>query len=79
MLRAAIVGVFDSRLDPSSSADPQHPLVADLYFVVFFQIVSNPTVSFIWILSMNLLGKCRNTFILQLAMALFPACPFVIR
>ena len=78
MPRAAIVGVFDGRLDPFSPADPQHPLVADLYLVVFFQIVSDPPVAFIRILSMNFLGKCRNTLILLLTMALFPACPFVI-
>ena len=73
MPRAAIVGVFDGRLDSFRTADPQHALVADPDLVVFLQIISDPAVSFIWGFGMNFLSEHRNMFIFLLPMALFPA------
>lgn len=62
--RTAMATVLDSRFDPSGTTDPQDSLIIHRRFMEPFQIIPDASVSFVWILLVDLLYQFRNTLIL---------------
>lgn len=59
---AAMILEFNGRLNMENSAQMQNTLIAGQNAVILFQIIPDPTVTFIWVLCVNLLD-CRRNFL----------------
>lgn len=75
---AALACVLDGGLNVTIAADSQSSFVADADVIKPHQIVTNPSVSLIRAVGMNLLGYVGNLFIFLLTGGLFAAKPAVI-
>ena len=69
---------FYNRLNMEHSAQMQNTLIAGQNTVIFFQIIPNPTVSFIRVFCINLLDRRRNLLVFKLMLTFWMAQPFVI-
>ena len=76
--RTPIIGVFYGGLDIFGAANPQHPLITDADTMITFQIISDPTVTFIRTFSVDSLGDLSNSVVFLLSARFFPRKPAII-
>jgi len=69
---------FYGRLNMEHSAQVQNTLIAGQNTVIFFQIISYPTVALIWAFCVNLLDRRRNLLVFKLMLTFWMVQPFVI-
>ena len=74
----ALVRILDGGLYITAAADPQSTLVADADIVVSFEIITDPTVTFVRSVRMDLLGKIRNALVFFLSLGQLSCKPVVV-
>jgi hypothetical protein len=75
---AAVVAVFNRGFNPTTPADPQHPLVIYMGAMVSIQLVFEPAVSHLRVFFVDIFYQIGNTFILSYSGGQFACRPPVI-